>query len=346
MNAFDPYFQWLGIPPQEQPADYYRLLGLRRFEADPFVIQSATEERMVVVRTYQTGPRAPYTQKLLNELASAKLCLLDPYSKAEYDAALAASIGNSAHAADDLLPAAVQNNSAAAGSAIAPVQPNLPKVVALDDRLGDEVSSRLPMVVFMVLLVVFGIVTGIWIATEIRNRQEIPQARPSAPLEQPEHTANAAGSVEAEKTDSPGSSTVIMQEASGFIVFPLSVAMLSGSVAVESRDVGDFLVGWKSEDDEAAWQFKVVRLPSQGIFRVRIAYFAPRSISNAQYILAIDDEEQIHDIRAYDRVMEDEFYIAIKGAGEHRLGFYLRNLPSEESTFGLKMIEFSMPRRP
>ena len=31
---FDPYHQWLSIPPKDQPPDHYRLLGLARFEAN------------------------------------------------------------------------------------------------------------------------------------------------------------------------------------------------------------------------------------------------------------------------------------------------------------------------
>ena len=31
---FDAYHRWRGIPPKHQPADWYRLLGLERFEAD------------------------------------------------------------------------------------------------------------------------------------------------------------------------------------------------------------------------------------------------------------------------------------------------------------------------
>ena len=29
---FDPYYRWLAIPPAEQPAHYYRLLGTQLFE--------------------------------------------------------------------------------------------------------------------------------------------------------------------------------------------------------------------------------------------------------------------------------------------------------------------------
>ena len=35
MTEFNAYHQWLAIPPNEQPPDYYRLLGVSTFEADP-----------------------------------------------------------------------------------------------------------------------------------------------------------------------------------------------------------------------------------------------------------------------------------------------------------------------
>ena len=30
-DHFNPYYKWLGIPIDQQPADHYRLLGLERF---------------------------------------------------------------------------------------------------------------------------------------------------------------------------------------------------------------------------------------------------------------------------------------------------------------------------
>ena len=36
--SFDPYYQWLGIPPKDQPPDHYRLLALERFEPNLDVI--------------------------------------------------------------------------------------------------------------------------------------------------------------------------------------------------------------------------------------------------------------------------------------------------------------------
>jgi len=87
-REFDPYHRWLGIPPEEQPPDHYCLLGLVTYESDPEVIRDAAERQMAHVRRYGLGKHSQLSQEILNELASAKACLLDPVKKAEYDIAL------------------------------------------------------------------------------------------------------------------------------------------------------------------------------------------------------------------------------------------------------------------
>ncbi len=82
---FDFYHKWLSIPPQEQPPNHYRLLGLGLFESDPDVIQAAADRQMSHVKTYKNGPQADLSQQLLNEIATAKLCLMKPQKRAEYD---------------------------------------------------------------------------------------------------------------------------------------------------------------------------------------------------------------------------------------------------------------------
>ena len=82
---FDPYHRWLGIPPAEQPPDHYRLLAIGAFESDPDVIMIAADQRMAHLRTFQTSPHGRHSQRLLNEVAAARLCLLDPGRKAAYD---------------------------------------------------------------------------------------------------------------------------------------------------------------------------------------------------------------------------------------------------------------------
>ena len=83
--VLDPYHRWLGIPPDEQPAHHYRLLGLAEFEDDPEVIRDAAERQMSHVRGYGLGKHAELSQKILNELGRAKACLLDAEKKKEYD---------------------------------------------------------------------------------------------------------------------------------------------------------------------------------------------------------------------------------------------------------------------
>jgi|GEM_PF-6726474 len=85
MDDFDPYYIWLGIPPEEQPPDHYRLLGLRRFEQNPDVIANAAEGKMAYLRTLQVGKRSKQSQALLNEIAAAQACLLNPQARAKYD---------------------------------------------------------------------------------------------------------------------------------------------------------------------------------------------------------------------------------------------------------------------
>ena len=85
---FDPYYKWLAIPPEEQPPDHYRLLACKPFETDPDVIANAADARMVQVKSFQTGTHSKLSQQILNELAAARVCLLNPQKKAEYDRAL------------------------------------------------------------------------------------------------------------------------------------------------------------------------------------------------------------------------------------------------------------------
>jgi hypothetical protein len=87
-EAFDPYYKWLGIPPEEQPPSHYRLLGIRLFEPDRDVIQSAGERQTVFLRNVALGKQSKWSQQLLNEIHQAKLCLLTPEEKAGYDARL------------------------------------------------------------------------------------------------------------------------------------------------------------------------------------------------------------------------------------------------------------------
>ena len=115
-GEFDPYYTWLGIRPEESAGgvDHYRLLGVQPLEENPEVICNAMDQRMHFLRTLQVGKRAAESQALLNEIAAAGGCLLDPRSKALYDRQLRAEL------ARRTLPAAVLP-SAVLPAAVLPV---------------------------------------------------------------------------------------------------------------------------------------------------------------------------------------------------------------------------------
>src|SRR6185503_10977686 len=70
-DPFNPYHIWLGIPPAEQPADHYRLLGVSRFESNEEVIANAADQRVRHIRSMQTGSRqAERSEEHTSELQS------------------------------------------------------------------------------------------------------------------------------------------------------------------------------------------------------------------------------------------------------------------------------------
>ena len=126
-EPFDPYRKWLGIPPRDQPPHHYRLLGIAAFEDDPDVIENAAARQMRHLRTFQASKHAVQSQRLLSEIASAKLCLLDPASKAAYDQQLRVALAATGKlSASQLLAAPVEVAEAVA-------EPELPS-----PRLGSR----------------------------------------------------------------------------------------------------------------------------------------------------------------------------------------------------------------
>jgi len=88
--GFDPYETWLGIPPDRRPPTHYDLLGLAPYESDPATIDQAALRRMSKVRQHQIGPHSDQSQEILSELARARLILMDPDRRTDYDAKLRA----------------------------------------------------------------------------------------------------------------------------------------------------------------------------------------------------------------------------------------------------------------
>ena len=89
---FDPYHHWLGIPPEEQPANHYRLLGVTLFETNRDVIAAAANRQMSYLQELASGPDVAEAQKLLSEISQARVCLLNAKRKAAYDEQLRSTL--------------------------------------------------------------------------------------------------------------------------------------------------------------------------------------------------------------------------------------------------------------
>lgn len=87
-DSFDPYHIWLGIPPADQPPNHYRLLGLQALEENTDVIDAAANRQTTYLHEMAAGPNRKESQQLLNEVAAARRCLLNPEKKNEYDETL------------------------------------------------------------------------------------------------------------------------------------------------------------------------------------------------------------------------------------------------------------------
>ncbi|RMG40999.1 MAG: hypothetical protein D6725_02255 [Planctomycetota bacterium] len=136
---FDPYHKWLGIPKSEQPPNHYRLLGIALFESDVEVIDAAANQRMSYLQEVAIGPHVDLSQKLLNEIAAARRCLLDPKKKAEYDRQLRRELESRAEADRSGSAVAVPVNEGEFGSL-----PFTPEPQAVTTRPRRSTRKRVP----------------------------------------------------------------------------------------------------------------------------------------------------------------------------------------------------------
>ena len=81
----------LGIPKNQLPPDYYRLLGLERFESDSSKIEAGARRQLKVLQGLMSTGEAPSVRLVASQVAKAKTCLLDPLAREAYDIKLGAS---------------------------------------------------------------------------------------------------------------------------------------------------------------------------------------------------------------------------------------------------------------
>jgi hypothetical protein len=157
---FDPYYTWLAIPPDEQPPNHYRLLGVPCFEANADVIANAADRQMLHLRTYQSGKHGPLSQRLLNEVSAAKVCLLNAAKKAAYDGQLRQRLASAASpkTPPPLPLPAVSPLAPRETAAFAERKATLPaSAVVIDTSRAARRRSRWPLVAALLLLIAAGL---------------------------------------------------------------------------------------------------------------------------------------------------------------------------------------------
>lgn len=352
-ETFDPYAQWLGLNLREQPLDHYLLLGLERYEADPARIEQRADERMRLVRSFQTGPRGRYTQKLMNELAAAKLCLLSPAAKQAYDEQLAlwSQETLAGRAADgDVGPASLEPVTVSSESPVAAVlpppigAPEPPPVARNDEEaeieeeavIEDEAGgTSMPLVaagliVGLIGLAIAGWTLGSW-GIPAGGAGGGPPSGSAAALAPSQSTANVnkANESEGERSEnssadeptSPGAEFAgaieVLQEGSGDVVLSPATAAVGGHTALELEGTEDVLTGWSSPEDFAAWRFRLVR---PGFFEVQVTYAAAGEAFGRELELALDGKTKTLELQATsDGYRTDVLTIAVPQTGPHTL---------------------------
>ena len=87
-TLFDPYGEWLGINDPHRPPTNYQLLGLSPFESQHTVIEQQPQQQHAKLAALFKGEQRTLAKRIAFEVESAKTCLLNPATKASYDAGL------------------------------------------------------------------------------------------------------------------------------------------------------------------------------------------------------------------------------------------------------------------
>jgi hypothetical protein len=189
-SPFDPYHIWLGIPPAEQPADHYRLLGISRFESNLDVIANAADQRIRHIRSMQMGRHQEESQRLLNEIAAATAVLLDTEQRREYDASLAPYSDLMAVSLDPLPPPPLSVPQPAP-LAIAPAATTSQTVLPPPREEATPLISQRLLQGFAVVSLTLGIATVVVVAIALANRRSPPSAAQSVTSSPPGSSAPA-----------------------------------------------------------------------------------------------------------------------------------------------------------
>ncbi|HWB10000.1 MAG TPA: hypothetical protein VG826_12280 [Pirellulales bacterium] len=121
---FNPYREWLGVTSSSPSPSYYELLGLGPLEGDVAKIDSAYQRQSNQLAARLSGSQAMLAQRLMGELAEARMTLMTPTAKRAYDQALVArgpaAPTSAASDIQDMLPPAASPRGAGPSPVVLP----------------------------------------------------------------------------------------------------------------------------------------------------------------------------------------------------------------------------------
>jgi hypothetical protein len=363
--GFDPYDQWLGIPPGEQPPDHYRLLGVASFESDAERIEAAADERMRVVCKHLTGPHAELTHALLAELAAARDCLMSLQARSVYDGQLRQASAPAPLARVVALPAATsplpppvalpiarlpelppasQPLPTPAAAASSPVVSRQEIAQESDRDENPRMSLRSFVVTFLgmaaavvlVALATYGIGRLVWLRTQVADRpvEKKTTGEPNSKEVNPGDHSPDNGPVR--PAPHGKKAVVVMQEGSQDVNLTPATAALFGSVKLQPTGGDEFLDGWSRQGDQALWTFKLLR---PGFFRLELTYAALDEAGETTMAALIDDVEaknySLSPSGALTQWRTLQHTIAVTTGGQHTLAVRLEG-PVDAGSLVLK----------
>jgi hypothetical protein len=185
--------------------------------------------------------------------------------------------------------------------------PPLPPEPATDTiRRGWHV----PVLIASCLLAV-GLAAGGWIVSSILKRHP-----PKRPIAGAQAIADSSKPTPSTKPNEP----ILLAPASAGVVFcGAETAVLSGELKVQVAAHGEALGWWNTEQDEAAWSFRVLK---PGFFRAEVTYSASDEAAGAALTLHLNDRVRRLSLRStggLEHFETDSLTMAIERSGRQRL---------------------------
>jgi hypothetical protein len=336
-DSFNAYEKWLSISPEDQPPNYYQLLGVEMFVSDVERITEAADRRMTHIRTFQTGPRGALTQQILNELSAARICLMDEATRVKYDRRLRGE--PVAQDVQIVVPSRIVSPMAPLGTA--PANPMAPLSALRDDpsspmnsmappsagpanpaigplvtpaaaRSGRRRKKSLVGTLLLTAAAIGGVAGAVWGIGRLMNQGQETVDDGGQPREEP--TTDPAGDV------ATSDSTMVMQEANGHVnLTPVTAKLQGGDLTLQSDGPDTLVTNWTTTNQWVEWKFMVSQT---GLFTVQLTYSAAESAEGSLILVEIDDEQKQWELRSTkdeDSFIIDKFFMAINTLGEHNL---------------------------